>query len=106
VIVKDTNVNGHAGTLINWRLNLWGEAMDGSNQSLHPLPGDPIEYGTEVAVISTTSPTPVVIDPPSTWDPASKPSRPPGIWVWGTLLGLLALCSALVCLAFNCLLAQ
>ena len=109
VIVKDTNVNGHIGTFINWRLNLWGESMDGSNQSLHPLPGDPMEYRTEVAVISTTTsapPTPAVTHSPSYWDTASKPWRPSAVWVWGTLLALLALCSALVCLACNCLLAQ
>ncbi|KAJ5497289.1 hypothetical protein N7463_009276, partial [Penicillium fimorum] len=55
VIVKDTNVNGHTGTFINWRLNLWGEATDGSNQSVHLLPGEFMEYGTEIAVIKTAS---------------------------------------------------
>ncbi|BCS27853.1 S8 family peptidase [Aspergillus puulaauensis] len=109
VIVKDTNVNGHTGTFINWRLNLWGEAMDGSNQSLHPFPGEPMEYRTEVAVINP--PTPAVIHPPGDWGsftsyPASRPWRPPAILVLGTLLTLLALCSTLVCLACNCLLAQ
>lgn len=39
IIVKDTNVNGRNGTFENWRLNLWGEAIDGANQSLHALPG-------------------------------------------------------------------
>lgn len=39
IIVKDTNVNGRNGTFENWRLNLWDEAIDGANQSLHALPG-------------------------------------------------------------------
>jgi hypothetical protein len=32
-------VNNRTGTFINWRLNLWGEAIDDSHQPLHPLPG-------------------------------------------------------------------
>ena len=109
VIVKDTNVNGHTGAFINWRLNLWSEAVDGPNQPLHPSPGDPMVYITEVAVISTTSsplPTPAVIHSPSDWGSATRPWRQPDMGVSGTLLALLTLCSALVCLACNFLLAQ
>ncbi|OJJ53685.1 hypothetical protein ASPSYDRAFT_35930 [Aspergillus sydowii CBS 593.65] len=98
VIVKDTNVNGHTGAFINWRLNLWGEAVDGPNQPLHPSPGDPMVYITEVAVISTTSsplPTPAVIHSPSDWGSATRPWRQPDMGVSGTLLALLTLCSAL-----------
>ncbi|KAK2865354.1 hypothetical protein FQN49_003666 [Arthroderma sp. PD_2] len=55
VIVKDTNVNGHNGTFVNWRLNLWGEAIDGSHQAFHPLPGETKEYGTEDAAMTTAT---------------------------------------------------
>ncbi|KAF7179015.1 hypothetical protein CNMCM7691_007890 [Aspergillus felis] len=39
IIVQDINVNNRTGAFINWRLNLWGEAIDDSHQPLHPLPG-------------------------------------------------------------------
>ncbi|KAK2768582.1 pheromone processing endoprotease [Arachnomyces sp. PD_36] len=38
VIVKDSKVNSYKGEFIDWRLNLFGEAIDGTDQPLHPLP--------------------------------------------------------------------
>jgi hypothetical protein len=38
-MVQDINVNNRTGAFINWRLNLWGEAIDDSRQTLHPLRG-------------------------------------------------------------------
>ncbi|EQL02029.1 Peptidase S8, subtilisin-related protein [Ophiocordyceps sinensis CO18] len=52
LLVKDTNVNGLRGVFVNWRLNLWGEAIDGSHQPRHPLPGEPQEYGTQAATMT------------------------------------------------------
>ena len=40
MIVKDTVVNEEIGKFIDWRLNLWGEAIDGAKQALHPLPNE------------------------------------------------------------------
>ncbi|KAL4981215.1 peptidase S8/S53 domain-containing protein [Aspergillus desertorum] len=54
VIVKDTNVNGQTGTFINWRLTLWGAARDDSRHASLKLPGQPTDYGTELAAIPTT----------------------------------------------------
>src|SRR4051794_23869727 len=54
IIVKDTNVNEHNGTFLNWRLNLWGEAIDGTSQTLHPLPGASESYGTMTATFTTS----------------------------------------------------
>lgn len=38
VIVKDTLVNEHKGIFTDWRLKLYGEAIDGENQPLIPMP--------------------------------------------------------------------
>lgn len=38
VIVKDTQVNEFSGRFLDWQLSLWGEAIDGKIQKLHPLP--------------------------------------------------------------------
>ncbi|RAK74249.1 kexin kexB [Aspergillus fijiensis CBS 313.89] len=71
VIVKDTLVNEHSGQFIDWRLNLWGEAIDGTNQPLHPMPtehDDDHEY--EDTSVATTS-----IDPgPAKTQPPTKPT--------------------------------
>ncbi|KAI5294503.1 pheromone processing endoprotease, partial [Ascosphaera acerosa] len=38
IIVKDTNVNDHTGTFVDWQIKFWGEAIDAVHQRLHPLP--------------------------------------------------------------------
>ncbi|KAJ5976053.1 Proprotein convertase P [Penicillium waksmanii] len=56
VIVKDTIVNEHSGQFVDWRLNLWGEAIDGTDQPLHPLPDDhDHDHPYEEAHVATTS---------------------------------------------------
>lgn len=56
MIVKDTKVNENSGEFIDWRLNLWGEAIDGANQPLHPLPTEHDDDHTiEDATVVTTS---------------------------------------------------
>lgn len=66
VIVKDTNVNEHSGTFIDWRLKLWGECIDPASQSLLPMPNEDDDddhdatttapvHTTTVSVSSTTS---------------------------------------------------
>jgi kexin len=56
VIVKDTLVNDFTGTFVDWRLNLWGEAIDGSSQLLHPLPDEhDDDHSIEDAVVATVS---------------------------------------------------
>jgi kexin len=63
-------VNEHNGTFIDWRLNLWGESIDGTVQELHPLPDEhDDDHETASAVVSTTS-----IDPGS--PPTSLPGNP------------------------------
>ena len=68
VIVKDTNVNEHNGTFVDWRLNLWGESINPAIQGLHPLPEEhDDDHETATASVSTTS-----------IDPGSAPTAPPG----------------------------
>lgn len=68
--MKDTNLNGQNGTFIDWRLNLWGEAIDASIQELHPLPEQhEDDHETATASVTTTS----VSD-----DPAAHATPPPG----------------------------
>ncbi|KAJ5574782.1 hypothetical protein VI817_005359 [Penicillium citrinum] len=56
VIVKDTVVNDHTGQFVDWRLNLWGEAIDGTDQPLHPLPDEhDDDHPYEAAHVATTS---------------------------------------------------
>ncbi|KAL4811626.1 peptidase S8/S53 domain-containing protein [Aspergillus spinulosporus] len=117
VVVRDTNVNGHTGTFINWRLTLWGAARDDSRHTRLPLPGEPTEYKTGLAAIPTAiqaSPTPAIPYGPvgeavgdnarNSTCPAvgrwtllgSWPLRTISILVYGsTLIAFLSLCSYL-----------
>ena len=74
VLVKDTNVNGHIGTFINWRLNLWGEAINGSSKVPHSFPGEADDYGTETATMTSTAYThDVMVDPTVSMSPVKTP---------------------------------
>lgn len=69
MIVKDTNVNEFNGTFLDWRINLWGEARDGSNQPLHPLPDEhDDDHNIEDAVVATTTIT-----------TSTQPIKPPAV---------------------------
>ncbi|KAF9891998.1 pheromone processing endoprotease [Aspergillus nanangensis] len=80
VIVKDTDVNEFAGEFTDWRLNLWGEAIDGSNQPLHPMPNEhDDDHNIEDAIVATTSinPAPAKTDPPGpATDGVDRPVKP------------------------------
>ncbi|OJD19646.1 hypothetical protein AJ78_00378 [Emergomyces pasteurianus Ep9510] len=55
LIVKDTIVNEHNGTFVDWRLNLWGEAIIADIQELHPLPTEhDHDHDSEPADVTTT----------------------------------------------------
>lgn len=56
MIVKDTKVNEFTGDFIDWRLNLWGESIDGTKQPLHPLPEEnDDDHPYEEAHVATTT---------------------------------------------------
>lgn len=77
VVVKDTKVNDHQGTFVDWRLNLWGESIDGSKQELHPLPDeheDDHEIATAIVTTTTIAPSSPATDLPE--HPSDHPERP------------------------------
>ncbi|KAL4881617.1 peptidase S8/S53 domain-containing protein [Aspergillus karnatakaensis] len=76
VVVKDTTVNDNVGEFLDWRLNFWGEAADGSKQKLHPLPDEhDDDHNIEDAIVVTTTvdPAPTATDPP---EPSHTVDRP------------------------------
>lgn len=77
VVVKDTKVNDHKGTFVDWRLNLWGESIDASRQELHPLPDehdDDHEVATAIVTTTTVDPGSPATDLPE--HPSDHPERP------------------------------
>lgn len=38
MVVKDTQINEHNGSFTDWKLTLWGSAINAKKQELHPLP--------------------------------------------------------------------
>ncbi len=80
IIVKDTNVNEHTGTFIDWRLNLWGESANAAIQGLHPLPEEhDDDHETASAVVSTTSinaGSPPTSLPSNPTDHIDRPTKP------------------------------
>ncbi|KAF2719965.1 hypothetical protein K431DRAFT_271760 [Polychaeton citri CBS 116435] len=75
VIVKDTLINEHNGTFVDWRLKLFGESIDPESQKLLPLPTyhDDDDHDREDAIVSTTS----VSVPTETGSPEGNPSGHP-----------------------------
>lgn len=79
IVVKDTKVNEHAGQFIDWQLHLWGEAINGREQRLYPLPTE-TDYvhgpgdGQPAKVITTS----VDLHPTGapTINPSDHPHRP------------------------------
>lgn len=77
VVVKDTIVNDHKGIFVDWRLNLWGESIDGTNQELHPLPEEhDNDHESAIAIVTTTivEPSAPTTDIPE--HPSDHPERP------------------------------
>ncbi|KAJ5732525.1 hypothetical protein N7493_004006 [Penicillium malachiteum] len=71
VVVKDTEVNEFSGEFVDWRLNLWGEAVDASKQHLHPLPDEhDDDHPYEEAHVATTTLPP---GPSKTAPPTNNP---------------------------------
>ncbi|OCK77119.1 KEX1 protease precursor [Lepidopterella palustris CBS 459.81] len=73
VIVKDTKVNEHTGSLTDWKLRLWGECIDPSIQTLRPLPS---EHDDDDHDVITTAPahTTAISIPSTTGIVSSNPT--------------------------------
>lgn len=93
ILVKDTNINDHNGTFVDWHLKLWGESKDASKAKVLPMPSD--DDDKDHAVLSTTtipaSTTTLPPPPPATNTavpavPTDHPDRPvkPGVVTTGT----------------------
>lgn len=80
-------MNEYNGTFTDWRLNLWGEAIDAAAQPLHPMPDEhDDDHQIEDAIVATTT---VEVGPTKTAPPTNptdhvdrpvnaKPTATPG----------------------------
>lgn len=55
IVVKDTNVNEHNGTFVDWKLTLWGECIDASTQELLPMPDEHDDDHDVVSAVASTA---------------------------------------------------
>lgn len=81
VVVKDTQVNDHNGTFVDWKLKLWGESIDPSKAAVLPMPEetDDDDHDATTTVSATTiihtdvpAPTAPLVNPTD----GSHPDRP------------------------------
>lgn len=72
VIVKDTNVNDHEGTFVDWRLKFYGESIDPKKTSLLPLPNKNDDDDHDVVETQTASHHTTSVAVPT------ETGRPPG----------------------------
>jgi kexin len=63
IIIRDTKVNEHNGTFIDWHLKLWGESIEASKATLLPLPTDEDDDNHDV-ITTTVTPTAVTTSLP------------------------------------------
>ncbi|KAI5847198.1 peptidase S8/S53 domain-containing protein [Morchella snyderi] len=73
VIIKDGMENDVTGTLVDWRITLWGEAIDAAKAKLLPLPGVNEAEDNDVASSPISTLTPAV---KTTRLPTSTPTTP------------------------------
>ncbi|KAI5821099.1 peptidase S8/S53 domain-containing protein [Pyronema omphalodes] len=83
VIVRDTRENQYNGTLVDWSLILWGEAINAEVAELHPLPGEegqqkakPRPTTTADAATTMLPSTHPADHSEATGNPADHPNRP------------------------------
>ncbi|KAH9892952.1 peptidase S8/S53 domain-containing protein [Xylariomycetidae sp. FL2044] len=84
LIIRDSKVNEHSGTFIDWHLKLWGESIDPSKATLLPMPTedddadhDVTTTATPVAVTTSLPPNPDATDVVHPTElPSDHPERP------------------------------
>jgi kexin len=81
VIVKDTVVNNHNGSFTDWKLKLWGEAIDADKATLLPMPNstDDDDHDVTTTVSATTiahTSAPTQTGAPAEANPTDHPDRP------------------------------
>lgn len=57
MVIKDGVENEVSGTLLDWRITLWGEAIDADKAELLPLPGsnEDSDENSGITIISTST---------------------------------------------------
>src|SRR6187402_1742627 len=81
IIVKDTVVNEHNGTFVDWHLKLWGESIDASKQKLLPMPSEHDDDNHADIATTTIAGTTQAVTPAPTvtslkGNPTDHPERP------------------------------
>lgn len=78
VVVKDTVVNKHNGTFIDWRLKLWGESIEADKATLLPMPDEHDDDDHTITLPAATSTVSVLPAPTGTIpaNPTDHPDRP------------------------------
>lgn len=72
IIVKDTKVDEHTGTFIDWHLKLWGECIDPAKAKVLPMPNEDDDKD-HASIATTTLPVTTVTVAP---DPNQKTTAP------------------------------
>ncbi|KAI0409765.1 peptidase S8/S53 domain-containing protein [Xylaria palmicola] len=62
IVIRDSKVNEHKGTFVDWHLKLWGESIDPSKAKMLPMPSD--EDDNDHDVTATATPTAVTTSLP------------------------------------------
>ncbi|KAI0006488.1 peptidase S8/S53 domain-containing protein [Xylariaceae sp. FL0662B] len=84
LIVRDSKVNEHSGTFIDWHLKLWGESIDASKAKLLPMPSEDDDADHDVTTTATPTAATTSLPPPpdatntaiTTDLPSDHPDRP------------------------------
>ncbi|CZT04450.1 hypothetical protein WAI453_011504 [Rhynchosporium graminicola] len=83
ILVKDTEVNKHNGTFVDWHLKLWGESIDAKKAVLLPMPTEHdddnhADVATTTIAGTTTSiaPQPTATLVPNPTDHPDRPTKP------------------------------
>jgi kexin len=77
IVVKDTQVNEHSGTFIDWHLKLWGEAVNPKLATLIPMPEDTDDDDHDVIATTTAAATTTLVAVPTGTSPAENPTDHP-----------------------------
>jgi len=80
IIVKDTQVNNHNGTFVDWHLKLWGEAINPELATLIPLPEETDDDNHDgiatTTLVATTTSVPIPTDTSLPAVSTDHPDRP------------------------------
>ncbi|KAI9813113.1 MAG: pheromone processing endoprotease [Pycnora praestabilis] len=74
VVVKDTQVNEHNGTFVDWKLTLWGQSIDASRQELLPMPTEHDDDNHDAPTTASAITTSVLVDSSSTTEMPPSPT--------------------------------